>query len=58
MLKWEVTLKATSYSTIFDIPMRPVHEDQRHRRLSRDGNYSFELCPFHAAHAWRSLSDK
>ena len=25
-------LKTTSHSTIFDIPMRPVHEDQRHRR--------------------------
>ena len=24
--------KGTSYSTIFDIPMRPVSEDQRHRR--------------------------
>ena len=27
-----VSLKATSHSTIFDIPMRPVREDQRHRR--------------------------
>ena len=25
-------LKATSYSTIFDIPMRPLREHQRHRR--------------------------
>ena len=25
-------LRATSHSTIFDIPMRPVREDQRHRR--------------------------
>ena len=25
-------LKATSHSTIFDIPMRPVREDQKHRR--------------------------
>ena len=25
-------LKATSHSTIFDIPMRPLREDQRHRR--------------------------
>ena len=25
-------LKATSHSTIFDIPMRPVCEDQRYRR--------------------------
>ena len=24
--------KATSHSTIFDIPMRPVREDQRHQR--------------------------
>ena len=24
-------LKATSHSTIFDIPMRPLREDQRHR---------------------------
>ena len=28
----EVAFKATSQSTIFDIPMRPVREDQRHRR--------------------------
>ena len=39
-------VKATSHSTIFDIPMRPLREDQRHRPLqkvrnSRDGNYSF-----------------
>ena len=26
------TLKATSPLTIFDIPMPPVSEDQRHRR--------------------------
>ena len=25
-------LKATSHSTIFDISMRPVREDQRHRQ--------------------------
>ena len=25
-------LKATLHSTIFDIPMRPVREGQRHRR--------------------------
>ena len=25
-------IKATSHSTIFDIPMRPVREDKRHRR--------------------------
>ena len=25
-------IKATSHSTIFDIPMRPVREDQRHLR--------------------------
>ena len=25
-------IKATSHSTIFDIPMHPVREDQRHRR--------------------------
>ena len=25
-------LKATSHSTIFDIPMRPLSEDQIHRR--------------------------
>ena len=24
-------VKATSHSTIFDIPMRPLREDQRHR---------------------------
>ena len=23
--------EATSHSTIFDIPMRPLHEDQKHR---------------------------
>ena len=27
-----ITLKATSHSTIFDIPMRLLREDQRHRR--------------------------
>ena len=26
------TVKATSHSTFFDIPMRPLREDQRHRR--------------------------
>ena len=26
------SVKATSHSTIFDIPMRPVREDQRYRR--------------------------
>ena len=26
------SLKATSHSTIFDIPTPPIHEDQRHRR--------------------------
>ena len=30
-LKYQ-SLKATSHSTIFDIPMRPLREDQRHRR--------------------------
>ena len=25
------SLKATSHSTIFDIPMRPLREDQKHR---------------------------
>ena len=25
-------VKASSHSTIFDSPMRPVREDQRHRR--------------------------
>ena len=25
-------LKATSHSTIFDIPTRPLREDQRHRQ--------------------------
>ena len=28
----ESALKASSHSTIFDIPMRPVHEDQGHQR--------------------------
>ena len=27
----ETTLKPTSHSTIFDIPMRPLREDQKHR---------------------------
>ena len=45
-------IKATSDSTIFEIPMRSVRDDQRHRRRfsplktarnSRDGNYSFEF---------------
>ena len=26
-----INLKATSHSTIFDIPMRPLREDQKHR---------------------------
>ena len=32
--KWiiSVTVKATSHSAVFDIPMRLVHDDQRHRR--------------------------
>ena len=25
------TVEATSHSTIFDIPMRPLREDQKHR---------------------------
>ena len=41
--------KAISHWTAFDILMRPVREDQRHRRRnSRDSNYSFEFCPLHA----------
>ena len=28
----ELNVKATFHSTIFDIPMRPLREDQRHRR--------------------------
>ena len=35
LISWAVTLdsdKATFHSTIFDIPMRLVREDQRHRR--------------------------
>ena len=38
--------------------MRPLPEDQKHHIVlpvkegkSRDGNYSFELCPLHIAHA-------
>ena len=26
-------------------------------RHSRDGNYSFEFCPLHTTHAWKSLSE-
>ena len=43
------TLKATSHSTIFDIPMRPCVKIKntvlpvKEGRSSRDGNYSFEL---------------
>ena len=50
-------MKATSHSTIFDIPMRPLREDKKHRhrveedRNSRDGNHSFEFCPLHIAYA-------
>ena len=29
--KGRFSLKATSHSTIFDIPMRPLREDQKHR---------------------------
>ena len=32
IVEWKVALKDTSQLTIFDIPMRPVREDQRHRR--------------------------
>ena len=54
-----LSIKATSHLTIFDIPMRPLREDKKHRhryplkkaRISRDGNYSFEFCPLHAPHA-------
>ena len=42
-------IKTTSSSTIFDISMRLLREDQKHRH--RDGNYSFVFCPLHAAHA-------
>ena len=29
-----MTVKATFHSTIFNIPMRPVREDQRHQNVS------------------------
>ena len=32
MREWKPGFKANSQLTIFDIPMRPVREDQRHRR--------------------------
>ena len=52
------SLKATSHSTIFDISMRPLREDQtatlcyplKKVHNSRDGNYSFEFRSLHAAH--------
>ena len=31
MRKNEIFVKATFHSTIFDIPMRPLREDQKHR---------------------------
>ena len=31
-LLFRAGVKATFHSTIFDIPMRPLGEDQRHRR--------------------------
>ena len=46
------SVEATSHSTIFDIPMRPLCEDQKQptsfyplkkTRNFRDGNYSFEF---------------
>ena len=46
-------VKATSHSTIFDIPMRPLCENQKTPASfhplkkacnSRDGDYSFEFC--------------
>ena len=30
--QWKMALKATSHSTVFDIPMRPMREVQRHRQ--------------------------
>ena len=57
--RYFLLLKATSHSTIVDIPMRLLREDERHRGgftplkkacNSRDGNYSFEFCTLHAAH--------
>ena len=30
--KRSIVIKGTSHSTIFDIPMRPLPEDQKHRR--------------------------
>ena len=30
---WRPGLKATSHSRIFDIPMRPLREDQKHRHV-------------------------
>ena len=53
----KIIVKATSYSTIFDIPMHPLREDEKRQsfyplkkaRNSRDGHYSFEFCPLPAA---------
>ena len=51
--------KGTAHSTIFDIPMRPMREDQTLTTFFqlktvhhfRNGNYSFEFCSLHAGHA-------
>ena len=63
---WDGYVKSTFNSTISDVPMRPVSEDQRQRRRFtvktvrnfRNGNYSFEFCPLHAVHALKSSSEK
>ena len=52
-------LKATFHLTTFDIPMPPCVKIKdtddvlsvKEGRNSRDGNYSFEFFPLHAAHA-------
>ena len=64
-------LRATSHSTIFDIPMHQVREEPRVKNKDtddvlptkeglqpRDGNYSNGLCLLHAPHARKSSSEK
>ena len=68
LVQTETYVKAafSQFTTIFDISMRPVRIDQIHRQrfTVKDGrnfcndNYSFEFCPLHAAHAWKSLGEK
>ena len=52
-LRDDLSLKATSHSTIFDIPMHPLREDQKHRhrftRLRRPATPVMVIIPLNIA---------